>query len=161
MLSFCGVVFFPFFLPDDGVCCWAKCFLVTFPETVFWWKCCYSMSTRKLNASSYFCLCSYPCRICSAIFIECQIVSVLTNVETISKCCLRWCWLLNQLAIFKDVWPFVGPTMLNIVNLSLKTGTVCTSFNTAADKPLLKKPHPDRGPLGIDLSSTIYFFQKY
>lgn len=35
--------------------------------------------------------------------------------------------------------------LLNIGNLSLATGTVPTSFNTVMVKPLLRKPHPDKG----------------
>ncbi len=44
--------------------------------------------------------------------------------------------LLNSLPakLLKDVWPFLGPTMLNIVNLSLKTRTVPANFKTAVVK---------------------------
>uniref|UniRef100_A0A4W6D5N5 Reverse transcriptase domain-containing protein n=1 Tax=Lates calcarifer TaxID=8187 RepID=A0A4W6D5N5_LATCA len=61
----------------------------------------------------------------------------------------------------KDLWPVLGPAVLNIVDLSLTTGTVPSSFKTAVVKPLLKKPHLDPGSLGnYRPVSNLPFFSK-
>ena len=39
--------------------------------------------------------------------------------------------------------PVIGPTMLNIINVSLSTGCVPNSLKVAVIKPLLKKPNLD------------------
>ena len=49
--------------------------------------------------------------------------------------------------LFKDLWPALGPTMLDIVNSSLMTGVIPSSFKSAVVKPLLKKPHLNPGSL--------------
>ena len=45
--------------------------------------------------------------------------------------------------VLKELFPTVGTTMLNIVNLSLSSGIVPPSFKCAIVKPLLKKPGLD------------------
>ncbi len=51
---------------------------------------------------------------------------------------------------------------VNIVNLSLMTGTVPSSFKTAVVKPQLKKPDPDPGSLNNYWKSlTFRTFQEY
>uniref|UniRef100_A0A667Z0D5 Reverse transcriptase domain-containing protein n=1 Tax=Myripristis murdjan TaxID=586833 RepID=A0A667Z0D5_9TELE len=49
--------------------------------------------------------------------------------------------------LYKESWPLLGSTMLDIVNLSLSTGIVPSSFKTAVVRPLLKKPHLDSSSL--------------
>ena len=41
--------------------------------------------------------------------------------------------------VLKELFQTFGPAMLNIMNLSLSTGTVPSTFKTAVIKPLLKK----------------------
>ena len=47
--------------------------------------------------------------------------------------------------LLKDLFPTAGPAVLNIMNLSLSTGTVPSTFKTTVIKPLLKTPglHPE------------------
>ena len=45
--------------------------------------------------------------------------------------------------VLKELFPTVGSAMLNIMNLSLSTGTVPSTFKTTVIKPLLKKPGLD------------------
>ena len=45
--------------------------------------------------------------------------------------------------VVKELFPILGPTLLNIVNTSLSTGVVPSAFKTAVIKPLLKKPNLD------------------
>uniref|UniRef100_A0A671US71 Reverse transcriptase domain-containing protein n=1 Tax=Sparus aurata TaxID=8175 RepID=A0A671US71_SPAAU len=63
--------------------------------------------------------------------------------------------------LFKELWPALGPTMLNIVNSSLMTGVVPSSFKSAVVKPILKKPHLDPGSLNnYRPVSNLPFFSK-
>lgn len=104
-------------------------------------------------------------------YAESQLLSDFTNfqpvsLETLSKLVSAskpTTCLLDPLPakLFKDLWPSLGPTMLNIINLSLRTGIVPTSFKTAVVKPLLKKPHLDPGTLNnYRPVSNIPFFSK-
>ena len=45
--------------------------------------------------------------------------------------------------VFKELLPTVGPAILSLVNLSLSTGIVPSSFKAAVIKLLLKKPGLD------------------
>ena len=103
--------------------------------------------------------------------VESQLASVFTHFETVSLETLSklvsaskpTTCLLDPLPakLFKDLWPWLGPTMLNIVNVSLTTGTVPTSFKTAIVKPLLKKTHLDPGSLNnYRPVSNLPFFSK-
>jgi retron-type reverse transcriptase len=46
----------------------------------------------------------------------------------------------NPTKPLKELLPVLGPTMLNIINISLSTGSVPNSLKVAVIKPLLKKP---------------------
>ena len=48
-----------------------------------------------------------------------------------------------RVRVLKELFPTVGTTMLNIVNLSLSSGIIPPSFKCAIVKPLLKKPGLD------------------
>ena len=45
--------------------------------------------------------------------------------------------------VLNELFPTVGPAMLNIMNLSLSTETVPSTFKTSVIEPLLKKPGLD------------------
>ena len=45
--------------------------------------------------------------------------------------------------VLKELLPIVGPAILSLMNLSLSTGSVSSSFKAAVIKPLLKKPGRD------------------
>ena len=45
--------------------------------------------------------------------------------------------------LLKDIFPLIGTTILDIINMSLLTGYVPQSFKLAVVKPLLKKPNLD------------------
>ena len=63
--------------------------------------------------------------------------------------------------VLKELFPTVGAAMLNIMNLSLSTGTVPPSFKCAVVKPLLKKPRPKALSSYCSQSLTFLSFLKY
>ena len=50
-------------------------------------------------------------------------------------------------SLLKEVFPLIGTSLLNLINLPLLTGYVPRSFKVAVIKPLLKKPSLDPGVL--------------
>ena len=45
--------------------------------------------------------------------------------------------------VLKEFLPTVGPAILSLINLSISTGIVPSSFKAAVIKPILKKPGQD------------------